>query len=358
MKGMNDMTSISRPDVLWQAVARRNHDADGLFVYAVKSTGVYCRPSCPSRRPRRDRVEFYPAPAMAEAGGFRACRRCHPDRAIAGPPPLARVRRACEAVAARPDARWTSAALARAGGTTTVQLQRAFRSVLGLSPRDYVAACRRRRFLSSLRAGSAVTDAVYEAGYGSPSRVYGAIALPGMTPATYGRGGTGARINWLTTKSSIGRILVAATERGLCFVEVGSTDEALRSELRREFPRAAIAEAPSRGLRALAEAARAAAEGAPQARMLPLDIRGTAFQWRVWRELTAIPRGQTRSYGDVARSIGQPRAVRAVARACATNPIAVVVPCHRVISADGSAGGYRWGIDTKRRLLSGERRRA
>jgi len=159
----------------------------------------------------------------------------------------------------------------------------------------------------------------------------------------------------LTTKSSIGRILVAATERGLCFVEVGGADEALRAALRREFPHAEIAATPSRGLRALAEAARAAAEGTPQARVLPLDIRGTAFQWRVWRELTAIPRGQTRSYADVARAIGQPRAVRAVARACATNPIAVVVPCHRVIGADGSTGGYRWGIDTKRRLLRAER---
>jgi len=249
--------------------------------------------------------------------------------------------------------------LARAVGLSPSHLQRAFRKRFGVSPAEYARSLRLKSLKSALRSAPRVTDAIYDAGYGSGSRVYEKTGqLLGMTPATYGRGGTGARINWLTTKSSIGRILVAATERGLCFVEVGSTDEALRSELRREFPRAAIAEAPSRGLRALAEAARAAAEGAPQARMLPLDIRGTAFQWRVWRELTAIPRGQTRSYGDVARAIGQPRAVRAVARACATNPIAVVVPCHRVISADGSAGGYRWGIDTKLRLLSGERRRA
>lgn len=272
------------------------------------------------------------------------------------PSPKQSVQSACAAVLARPDASWSSARLAKAGGTTPVRLQRAFREVLGLSPRDYVVACRRQRFLDAVKTGGRVTDAIYTAGFGSPSRVYDAIRLPGMTPATYGRGGKGANIRWLSGASAIGSVMVAATERGLCFVQVGEPQEMLRA-LHHEFPLATIAERPVRALRPLLTAALAVAAAKPLPAELPVDIRGTAFQWRVWRALTRIPRGQTRSYSDIARAIGSPSSVRAVARACATNPVALVVPCHRVVRADGEAGGYRWGLKVKKELLSKERMR-
>ena len=349
---MHDQVMVTNTEGLWQAVTSRDAAADGLFVYGVASTRIFCRPSCASRRPRRDRVQFFPTAAMAEARGYRACRRCRPLEPVAAAPAAERVRRACQAVARRPDARWPNPALARASGASVPQLQRAFRQILGVSPRDYVAACRHRRFLEALRNGHRATDAVYEAGYGSSSRVYGgANRLPGMTPATYGRGGAGATISWLTTDSPIGRILVASTARGLCFVEVGGPDSALVAALRREFPHADVADAPSTSLAPLAKAAQAVAAARQVPETLPLDIRGTAFQWRVWRALTEIPRGETRSYAAVAAAIGKPAAVRAVARACATNPVALVVPCHRVVPSTGEPGGYRWGAATKRRLL-------
>ena len=346
-------------NVLWQAVLSRNRAADGLFVYAVTSTGVYCRPSCPSRRPGRERVEFFPVAAMAEAGGYRPCRRCHPETGSHGSPESDRVRHACLAVARQPEARWTASALARAGGTSVVQLQRAFRRVLGLAPRDYVAACRQRRFLEAVRRGTRVTDAVYDAGYGSSSRVYGAVTLPGMTPATYGRGGRGAAIRWLAADSPVGRVLVASTARGLCAVRAGRADvddPELVQLLRDEFPEATISRQPSAGLAPLLEVALAVATATPvDSADMPIDIAGTAFQWRVWRALTQIPRGETRTYSEVARAIGRPSAVRAVARACATNPIALVVPCHRVVRTDGGLGGYRWGIEMKEALLALEK---
>ena len=267
------------------------------------------------------------------------------------------VKRACEAVVAKPEAAWTSARLAQAGGTTPVRLQRAFREVLGLSPRDYLVACRRKRFLDAVRGGGRVTDAIYEAGFGSPSRVYEAIRLPGMTPATYGRGGKGAHIRWTTASSAIGRVMVAATDRGLCFVQIGGADGQLKSQLREEFPLAEIDAARSASLDPWIDAALDVARAKPPRADLSVDIRGTAFQWRVWRALTRIPRGETRSYADVAKAIGRPTATRAVARACATNPIALVVPCHRVVRRDGAAGGYRWGAEVKDALLRRERRR-
>jgi AraC family transcriptional regulator of adaptative response/methylated-DNA-[protein]-cysteine methyltransferase len=344
------------PEGLWRAVERRDRAADGLFVYGVRSTHVYCRPSCPSRRPAPVRVEYFPTPAMAEAGGFRACLRCRPNLATAADPAIDRIRRACAAIAARPEARWTTARIARAGVTSVVQLQRGFRHVLGVSPRDYVSACRRRRFLAILKAGLPVTAAVYEAGYGSPSRVYGAFQLPGMTPATYGRRGEGATIHWATARTSLGHILVGATDRGLCFVEIGPNVTALVAELRREFPRATVDRSMSSRLGAFVAAARAVANAQPMPANLPVDIRGTAFQWRVWRALTRIPVGETRAYSALAASLGQPSATRAVARACATNPISLLVPCHRVVGRDGSVTGYRWGTDVKASLLEKEAR--
>jgi AraC family transcriptional regulator of adaptative response/methylated-DNA-[protein]-cysteine methyltransferase len=271
-----------------------------------------------------------------------------------GSTPADQVRIACERIAGEPDRIWSSGTLARAAGTSVAGLQRRFRRVLGLSPRDYAAACRQRRFLDLLKNGGAVTDAVYEAGFGSPSRVYGSGALRGMTPATYGRGGLGARIMWAVTPTAIGRVLVAATGRGLCFVAAGSSREELVRSLRDEFPRAGIDDRPSTSLGTFTDAVRALAAGQRWDTSLPLDIRGTAFQWRVWRALSRIPTGETRSYADVARSIGQPSAARAVARGCATNPVALVIPCHRVVSATTGESGYRWGAATKRRLLNAE----
>lgn len=265
------------------------------------------------------------------------------------------VRATCAAVLSRPDAPWTSARLAKAGGTSPVQLQRAFRQVLGLSPRDYVVACRRKRFLDTVKDGGRVTDAIYSAGFGSPSRVYDAIRLPGMTPATYGRGGKGAHIRWMQGASPVGHLMVAATDRGLCFVQIGEPDR-MRAELEREFPLADIDLKPSSALRPMLNAAIAVASAKPAPATFPMDIRGTAFQWRVWRALTRIPRGETRSYSDIARAIGRPSAVRAVARACATNPVALVVPCHRVVAKAGAPSGYRWGVTVKRTLLAKERR--
>jgi AraC family transcriptional regulator of adaptative response/methylated-DNA-[protein]-cysteine methyltransferase len=266
------------------------------------------------------------------------------------------VERACRAVVHEPEARWSSARLASVAGTTPVRLQRAFRAVLGMSPRDFIITSRRRRFLDALKAQPTVTDAIYESGYGSPSRVYGgAIQLPGMTPATYARGGRGARIEWATTASQVGRILVAATPRGLCFVEIGDTDALLTAQLKHEFPEATIARGTSARLKAMASAARAAAGAGVPPADLPVDIRGTAFQWRVWRALTQIPRGQTRTYSQVARAMGVPSSVRAVANACAANPLALVVPCHRVVRRDGGLGGYRWGMRVKKMLIARER---
>jgi len=264
------------------------------------------------------------------------------------------VGRVCAAVTKRPSAAWTSARLATMAGASPVQLQRAFRAVLGMSPRDFITASKRRRFLDTLRTPVTVTDAIYESGYGSSSRAYDAIRLPGMTPATYGRGGKGARIQWAVASSPIGRIMVAATARGLCFVQVGQSDRELVTLLKREFPLADVSQSASASLDMLTDAARAVAEARPLPAMLPVDIRGTAFQWRVWRALTRIPRGSTRSYSEVARTIGTPAAIRAVARACATNPLSLVVPCHRVVGRDGSLKGYRWGTEVKKALLEKE----
>jgi AraC family transcriptional regulator of adaptative response/methylated-DNA-[protein]-cysteine methyltransferase len=234
-------------------------------------------------------------------------------------------------------------------------LQRAFRGVVGITPRDYVLACRRRQFISELRKGRSVTDAMLSSGFESSSRMYHAVRLPGMRPSTYGRGGRGASIDWVTIESPVGRILVAATSNGLCFVELGGTQAGLLAALRKEFPLADISTSPAARLKPFAEAARAIARAERVTDSLPVDIRGTAFQWKVWRALTTIPPGQTWTYTELAAAIGQPSAVRAVARACATNPVSLVVPCHRVVGADGSLRGYRWGIEVKRALIDAER---
>ena len=341
------------PD-LWRIVLARDRRYDGAFVYAVHSTGIYCRPSCPSRRPRRQQVAFFPAPEAAELAGFRACRRCRPGDAREPDPRLPLVREVCRLIDAHPDEPAALTRLAGRVGATPHQLLRAFRRVLGISPRQYRDARRLDRFKAGLRARRRVSPALYEAGYGSPSRVYErAHAQLGMTPATYGRGAPGTRIAYTVVPSPLGRLLVAATPRGICRIGLGTSVETLEADLRAEFPAAEIRR-DGGPLGAWVASILRYLDGRAVALDLPLDIRATAFQRRVWEALRKIPYGGTRSYSEIARAIGRPRATRAVARACATNPAALVIPCHRVIREDGGLGGYRWGIERKQALLQRE----
>lgn len=340
---------------MWQAVCDRNPAWDGVFVYAVTSTGVYCRPTCPSRRPRPAGVRFFTAPQAAEDAGYRACRRCAP-RSTAAPPAIDRVRRACVALGSR-NGGIRLDELARLVGGNAHHLLRTFKRTLGISPRDYADACRIGVLKAGLRSGTGVAAATYGAGYGSGSRVYErSSATLGMTPAAYARGGKGESVHYVTVGSPLGRLLVAATPRGVCAVKIGDEDRALERELRVEYPAATVDRGDAQLSGWVERIVRSLAPRAPDPR-LPTDVRATAFQRRVWRELQRIPRGRTRSYQDVARRIGQPAAARAVARACAANPVALVVPCHRVVRTDGQPGGYHWGADRKRALLAGERDR-
>src|SRR5437764_1449590 len=327
----------------WRIVLARDRRYDGAFVYAVRSTGIYCRPSCPSRRPRRHLVDFFPVPEVAERAGFRPCRRCRPGEAEAPDPGVPLVRTVCQLIDAHPDRAARRSALTAHTGVTTHRLLCTFPRVLGVSPRQYRDARRLERFKTELRSRRRVSPALYEAGYGSTSRVYErAHAQLGMTPATYSRGGKGVRVAFTVAPCPLGRLLVATTERGICRVSLGGDAAALEAGLRAEFPAARIRRDRS-GLAASVGAIVRYLEGRTQHLDLPLDVRATAFQRRVWEALRRIPYGRTRSYAEIARAIGAPSATRAVARACATNPVALVIPCHRVVRAGGGLGGYRWG---------------
>jgi AraC family transcriptional regulator of adaptative response/methylated-DNA-[protein]-cysteine methyltransferase len=340
------------PDVAWTAVVSRDRRFDGRFVYAVASTGIFCRPTCPSRRPDRRHVAFFDGPAAARAAGFRPCLRCAPESSAG---PGAAVERTRGYIDAHLDERLTLEALAPVAGLSPTHLQRAFKAALGLSPRDYVRARRTERFKAEVREGRSITEALYGAGYGSGSRLYeDAGARIGMTPGAFKRGGEGQMIRYTTAESPLGRLLVASTERGVCAVQIGESDHALEATLGKEYPRAERRR-DDRALRPALAAILAHIDGSIPRLDLPVDVAATAFQWRVWRALQEIPYGETRSYGQVAKAVGRPRAVRAVARACATNRVALLVPCHRVVRADGSLGGYRWGAARKRRLLDGEK---
>ena len=341
--------------LLWQAVVDRDSRWDGAFVYGVKSTRIYCRPTCPSRRPHRDRVTFFAAAAAAEHAGFRACRRCGPSNAEMESPAVARVRRLCTAIAHQPDVRLTLPMLARAARISPYHLLRTFKQLLGITPREYASACREGCLRGHLRAARRVTDAAYEAGYGSGSRVYErSNRTLGMTPRTYADGGAGVTVRYAIADGPMGNLLVASTSRGVCSIKLGESVAELERALQDEYPRAVLAPADADLSAAVARVLKGLEPGAPDPR-LPTDVRATAFQRLVWRELQRIPRGQTRTYHEVAQAIGHPTATRAVARACATNPLALVVPCHRVVRADGTPGGYRWGADRKRALLQAER---
>ena len=349
-------TIAQHDDLRWDAVLGRDAAADGSFVYAVASTGIYCRPSCPSRRPRRTQVRFYATPGDAEAGGFRACLRCAPRDAETGG--HRRVREAREYLDRNLDETVTLERLSAAVGMSPYHLQRTFRRLTGMSPKTYADGRRMERMKSRLRQGDSVSRATYEAGYTSASRAYDhARARLGMTPAEYRRGGRGLRIRSATLRTSAGMLLVAATDRGLCAVTLGDSSDALEAALRREYPDAAMAPADAE-LHQWTTLVVAGLEGSGATGRLPLDVRGTAFQWQVWEALQHIPRGATATYGEIARAIGRPGAARAVGRACAGNRLALVIPCHRAVRGDGEPGGYRWGPERKQALLERERREA
>jgi AraC family transcriptional regulator of adaptative response/methylated-DNA-[protein]-cysteine methyltransferase len=352
------VTALPENDARWQAVLGRDRNADGRFVYAVRSTGVYCRPSCPSRKPRRDQVLFFAAPPGAESAGFRSCRRCHPEGDADDLRAAAAVARACRAIESARGERLSLGRLAGEAGMSARHFHRTFRKLTGVTPRQYADACRLGRLKARLKDGQPLADATYGAGYGSSSRLYEtAHAQLGMTPAAFRQGGHGHRLRYATAGCRLGRLLVAATDRGVSAVMLGDDADALAAGLRADYPRAEI-QHDQEGLGPWLDAVLQAVEDGVPCSDLPLDVVGTAFQRRVWEELRRIPRGRTRSYAEVARRVGKPHAARAVARACATNPVAVVVPCHRVIGSDGSPTGYRWGVDRKLALLEAEGVRA
>jgi AraC family transcriptional regulator of adaptative response/methylated-DNA-[protein]-cysteine methyltransferase len=336
----------------WRATLSRDARADGTFVLAVRSTQIYCRPSCPARRPLRRNVVFFRTREEAEKQGFRPCLRCKPNE-VAGP--VALVERATRQLAESAEESVRFGALAGSIGTTPATLRRAFLQVTGLRPRELAEALRLARFKKMLRAGKSITNALYETGYGSSSRVYErSNAQLGMTPATYRKGGMGMKIGYSIAKSALGKVLVAATDRGVSAVYLGDAEAKLVQELKDEYPRAELVPADDSFERWVKEIVQRV-EGKPPRIELPLDLQATAFQRRVWQELQRIPVGTTRTYSQVAKALGNPKAVRAVARACATNPVSIVVPCHRVIREDGNLAGYRWGLSRKDQLLAQEK---
>jgi len=337
-------------DARWQAVLSREARDD--FVYAVRTTRIYCRPSCPSRRPRPDHVAFFDRGAEAEAHGYRACRRCRPD-APATDERVARVEAACRMFDDGDGRR--VADVADALGTSPDALRRDFARVLGVSPKQYADGRRVERLRAELRDGRGVTDALYTAGYGSSSRLYEqSDARLGMTPASYGAGGAGASIAFTVVASPLGALVVATTSRGICWIALGAEAVALEAGLCGEFPAATAITRDDAALAPVVEEVLRRIDGELPRASLPLDVRGTAFQLRVWQELQRIPRGETRSYGEVAAAVGVPDGARAVGAACGSNPVSIVVPCHRVVTATGGLGGYAWGVDVKESLLERE----
>jgi len=360
---MLDSTMIDTPkpfedeDARWDAVRRRDRSADGSFVYGVATTGVYCRPSCPSRTARRENVSFHATPAMAEQAGFRACLRCRPKEA-GSDAQLARIItdtcRRIEAAVENGEPEPALAELAAAAGLSRFHFHRLFSSATGVTPKAFAAAHRATLARRELEAGGSVTDAIYGAGYSSSSRFYdGAEGRFGMRPSDYRAGGRNMTIHFAIGACSLGAILVAATERGVCAIEFGADPQNLAERLQDRFPKARLIGGDAAFEATVAQVV-AAVEAPGKALDLPLDVQGTAFQQRVWHALRQIPPGSTASYAEVAERIGMPRAVRAVAAACAANPAAVAIPCHRVVRRDGGLAGYAWGVERKRALLARE----
>jgi AraC family transcriptional regulator of adaptative response/methylated-DNA-[protein]-cysteine methyltransferase len=342
----------------WQAILARDNCFDGAFVFAVRSTGVYCRPSCPARRPRREQVILYRLAKIAEQAGFRPCRRCRPNEATIHDPRVKLVQRVCRYIEEN-DSLENAHRLAELSAHTqisTYYLQRTFKRIMSITPHQYAQAHRLGKLKTLLRKGKNVTRALYRAGYGSSSRLYErAPEKLGMSPATYRRGGRGMRIGYTVVNCPLGHLLVAATEKGICAVSLGDSPSALGVALSAEYPAAEIRRDDS-DLSKWVSAILKYLNGNQPHLNLPLDLQVTAFQWRVYKELSAIPYGSTRSYGEIAQALGRPRAARAVGRACATNPVSLVIPCHRAVQKKGSLGGYRWSIERKAKLLEIERK--
>lgn len=335
----------------WNAVLKHDRRYDGRFVYAVSSTRIYCRPSCPSRRPARHRVSFFPSPQHAEAGGFRACLRCQPQSAQSALPDR-RIEQARQYLDDHTDETVSLRRLARHVELSPFHLQRTFQRSLGLSPKAYQDAKRIERFTALLKRGESVTSATYEAGFGSSSRVAEHVSgALGMTPSAYRSGGKGVTLRYATALTPVGRALIAGTERGVVSVSLGDSEEDLVTLLKEAYPQAELSRDP-KGLKRQTQALLRCLDGRPLSRSMSLDVPATAFQRKVWKALQDIPRGSTRTYREIAREIGQPTAARAVAGACATNPLAVAIPCHRVVRKDGGLAGYRWGLERKKALLA------
>ncbi len=340
---------------MWRSVLARDPRQDGIFVFAVSSTGVYCRPSCAARHPRRVNVTFFGTPDEAEKAGYRACLRCKP-KAAGGNASLKLVKAICRHIEQHIDEPLTLSALGKAFNRSPFHLQRTFKAVLGVTPRAYAESCRMRRLKHDLQAGHSVTRAMYDAGYSSSSRLYERTASQlGMTPDKYRRGAVATPIRYSFSNSPLGRMLIAATTKGICAIQFADSDEELENGLKHEFP-FAIRRRDDEALGPWTDGLLRQMAGQPLHSELPLDIQATAFQRKVWTYLQSIPFGETRSYSRVARDIGQPAAARAVARACATNRVAVAIPCHRVVRGTGELSGYRWGIQRKKALLELEKR--
>ncbi|ODR97539.1 6-O-methylguanine DNA methyltransferase [Methyloceanibacter stevinii] len=341
-------------DSAWQAVQTRNSRLDGAVYYAVKTTGIYCLPSCPARKPNRANVSFFVSCSAAERAGYRPCMRCKPAEAAAAPAWALRVEKACRLME-ESEVPIPLADLARAVGSSTHHFHRQFRSALGITPKATAAALRNDRVRDALSRGATVTEALYEAGFSSSGRFYsGASAALGMAPDSFRKGGASEQLTFATMPCSLGHVLVAASTKGVCAILLGDSADGLAGELRALFPQAILNEADA-SFAATAASIVALVDRPESQSAIPLDIRGTAFQRRVWETLRKIPAGETRSYSELAAAIGSPGAVRAVAGACAANKLAVAIPCHRILRRDGSLSGYRWGQERKRALLDKEK---
>lgn len=338
-------------DSMWQAVLARDPAADGRFVFAVKTTGIYCRPSCPARHAKRGNVSFYPTTDAARAAGYRACKRCHPDAASRDAALTTAIRAACARIDREGDV--PLAALAAAAGYSEAHFQKRFKQVVGVSPKQYAIERRLAHADRHLEKGRTVTESMLDAGFGSASRFYESRRGRAIAPARAKRGGAGLAIRYVVVASELGPMLVAATERGICAIEFGETAVALDRLVRERYARAEL-RADDRALARWAKSVASLVAQPGTAPDLPLDIQGTSFQRRVWKALQSLPAGSTSTYSALAARIGHPTAVRAVARACATNPAAIVIPCHRVVAKDGSLAGYRWGLERKAALLANE----
>lgn len=345
-----DSTEIE-DDVFWRAVLNRDAQFDGVFFYGVRSTRIFCRPTCPSKKPKREGVAFFETATQAIENGFRACKRCRPQNENSVSVDL--VQRAC-AIIENESESVSLEILGQKLGVSAGHLQRTFKNATGVSPKEYASAKRLESLKNGLHQGNRVLDSMNDAGYGSSRGLYEQSAPHlGMTPATYKKGGIGATIRFDVAQCWLGFLLVASTEKGVCSVTLGDSPDELEADLRHEFPHATIQHDETHLRDALAHALRVLDGHEPSAQ-LPLDVQATSFQWRVWQVLQSLKRGETLSYAQLAQKIGQPTASRAVARACATNPVALIIPCHRIIGSSGALSGYRWGIERKKKLLERE----